>query len=367
MDSQWSRRNLVAGALVSALALAPGAALAAEEGYAWAWAGNPTGSYTPSYAYNSRGGTLYVVNESTGNYRVDLTNFSGGAGNVLVSAYGAGGERCKVRTWYATAANTLSLFVRCHDVAGNLANTRFTVLYTSLLTTTAGGQWGAYLWASNPTASHTPPSSYQWNANGSLSTVSWGGTGVYYASLTGLSTVYPSSVQVTAYGEDSAYCKVSSWGAGGGNVNVTVRCFAANGQPANSRFTLSFFTSAPTLWAPTGYVWANDKLSSSYTPYTWFQKNAQGGTNTAGRYGQGSYWVHYPHFKSTSLTAWGWNASSTAQVTAYGEGPEYCKVGSWWETATGSQVEIACFNPGGTPADTQFNQAFMNNDFPPPQ
>lgn len=371
--SRVKRWKLLSGAVVSVLTMAPAAALAADTGYAWVWAGNSTGDYIPhaSYAYNSRGGTLRVVNVSTGDYRVDITHFTGSGGNVQVSAYGYGSERCKVRNWYPSATNTLSINIRCHDVAGNLVNTRFIALYNSQQLTTPGGQWGAYLWTDSPsaTSSYTPSATYQWNASGLLSTVVRTSTGNYNVTLTGQTSEFPSSLLVTAYGDGSEYCKLVNWGTGSTSTSnmAYVRCFAANGQPADSRFTLSYFTSSPTLNAPTGFVWAHDKVSATYTPYAWYQFNSYGGTNTAGRSSLGSFWVQYPGLKATGPTDWGWSASSTTLVTAYGFGSEHCKVGGWGNSGDGARVSISCFDATGNLVDTQFNQAFMNNDFLPPQ
>jgi hypothetical protein len=360
---------LVAGVATSAQAQSPYA------GTAWVWASTPsaTGCYNPVnwYSRSSLGGVNQVCNNpggTVGYYTVDFANFSGYGGNVQVTSYGPGNERCKVQGW-GPVTGAMRAHIRCHTPSGAAANTQFVAFFRSYTQTVSGGQWGAYLWSSNAAATHTPSPTYQWNANGSLSTVIYNGTGNYTAVLTGQNQ-YANSVLVTAYGGGSEHCKVGGWWVdASNNMNVNVLCFNTSGAPANSLFTLNY-TSSTHDFGPGGNVWAHDVTSANYVPSTWYQYNSTGATNTAGNFGGatvGSYWVQYPGLNAWGPdSGWGEVVSSTALVTAYGSGAEYCKLNNWHNSTGGSTVEINCFNASGAPVNTRFVSAFMNNEYPPP-
>ncbi len=65
--------------------------------------------------------------------------------------------------------------------------------------------------------------------------------------------------------------------------------------------------------------------------------------------GTGFYAVNFPNQNLSE---------GDVQVTAYGIGSEFCKVGSW--TSTGG-VRVSCFDSTGTPKDTQYDVTFLNS------
>ena len=101
----------------------------------YVWANNPTAdSYTPSatYAYNGAGGPITITRSGTGSYAVRFTGLGGGGtpgGHVQVTAYGNGSENCKVSGWSSSGSDFVT-YIRCFDVSGNPANTRYTVFVT---------------------------------------------------------------------------------------------------------------------------------------------------------------------------------------------------------------------------------------------
>jgi hypothetical protein len=51
----------------------------------------------------------------------------------------------------------------------------------------------------------------------------------------------------------------------------------------------------------------------------------------------------------------------TAQVTAYGKGPDYCGMYTPWARTSGSaRLSVACFGPGGTPVRAPFFAAYTS-------
>jgi hypothetical protein len=114
------------GGLLAALALVTGmgtwtpSAEAASFGWAYLWADQPTApSYTPSLAYqfNSSGATNTVVRTGVGRYTAKLPNLGSQTGQVQVTAYGTGSERCKVERWYPSGT-TQQVNVRCFTSTG---------------------------------------------------------------------------------------------------------------------------------------------------------------------------------------------------------------------------------------------------------
>jgi hypothetical protein len=323
-------------------------------GTAWIWSGVRLAD--PNYTYNSWGSVNSVTHLGTGHYRVSFGGVTRVGGNVQVSSYGWGPERCKVAWWSPEGSATVADVV-CHGYDGTPADSLFVAVFQEQTSSTAGSQAGAYLWSDGEA---TPPSTYQWNANGSLGTVTPGPTGVYDVTFPGIHDSH-GSPEVTAYGSDASYCKIGYWYTDGTNLIVRVNCFAALGAPQNSDFSINFGNGAISTGYPGASHWANQPLTASYTPSTYYQVNTTGGLNGAGRYtsGTGWYFADFPGLPATGPSPFGGSLRSTALATAYGSGTEYCKVGSWG----GTRVNLACFAANGTAVNTYYVPAYMTNDF----
>jgi len=99
------------------------------------------------------------------------------------------------------------------------------------------------------------------------------------------------------------------------------------------------------------YVWAESaRAPGTYTPSARYQFNMTNGINTVTRSGPGVYQVKLADLKLSG---------GHGQVTAYGNGPDYCKIVSWSPSGADTVVTVACFAPNGTPFDTQFALAFF--------
>lgn len=97
-------------------------------GYAWIGASaTPIGSpvtLNNGYIFNSTGGAVKLTHTAVGQYTVLFTGVTLYPGNVQVNAYGgANSSSCHVRGWSASG----SVGVDCHDTAGALVNSRFTI------------------------------------------------------------------------------------------------------------------------------------------------------------------------------------------------------------------------------------------------
>ncbi|QZZ20976.1 FAD-binding protein [Leptothermofonsia sichuanensis E412] len=319
----------------------------------WVWANQPTAtSYIPdqNYQYNSAGGINEIVRLGVGQYKVKLPRLGRSGGMVHVSAY-RGNHYCKVANWNFSGNNQF-VNVNCFSPNGTPIDGQFVMLFYKGVR--QSGSWtDAYLWANQPTtAEYTPDTSYQWNSKGLVNTVRRIGTGHYQATLPGMN-VAGGTVLVTAYGTGTERCKVGGWNWSGNSTIVNVYCFNVDGNPVDTRFTLSFMTDVdlgvpePDGWWSGGYVWADQPTETDYVPATNYQRNTNSNTpNRIKRLSTGAYQVHFPNL---SL------AHSTAQVTAYGSGSEYCTVQYWGsDGSNGAIVSVQCFDRSGALVDTRF-------------
>src|SRR5207237_49407 len=152
--------------------------------------------------------------------------------------YGTDSARCKVASW-SRSGTTLQAFVRCSSTtSGTAKNSKFTVSY--LRRGDQPGAEGGYVRADQSTNPwYVPSRAYQWSSLGQYASVQRTAVGAYIVSFAG-QKFGGGTVEVTAYGTGSQYCKVSSWGPQGNDQNVGVLCFDATGAPADSKFTAVF-------------------------------------------------------------------------------------------------------------------------------
>jgi hypothetical protein len=339
-------------------------ALSSTFAWGFVWAQSPTGTYTAdsNYSRNSSGGVSglginnTITQTGTGSYRIDFPNIGSEiGGNVQVTAYGSGSERCKVASW-GSSGTTLQVFVNCYDASGNAVNTQFTASYVRVPYT--GTVTGGYLWANQPTtSSYTPNTTYQWNSTGANNTITRTGTGAYTATFPGL-TFGGGTVEVTAYGSGSGHCKVVSWGG----TNVNVACFTSGGSPLDTTFTLNYANQISPNGTPSfAYAWADQASASSYTPATTYQYgflhsecSSFMGPITVRRSSVGHYAVQIPTLAATG---------SNVKVTAYGSSSESCKVVSWFASGSGTEADVACFNASGVAVDTRYVIVYTTDQY----
>jgi len=297
---------------------------------------------TATYSHNSTGGVNTVRRTGVGRYVVTLPNLGALGGTAHATAYGATSNSCQVTNWLVAGA-ALNVGVRCYSTAGSFADTQFTASFTNRPPRARLG----YVWADMPTsAAYTPSTTYQWNSTGGVNTTVRWGVGSYRVRLPGLGAA-SGHVQVTAYGDTAAGCKVIGWGPSGTAQNVNVRCHTLGGVPVDARYSLTYVNRSGVLWpAASAYVWAHAATTANYTPVAAYRYNTTGGTNTVSRLGVGSYLVRMPGMPLTR---------GTVHVTAYGGGSQRCNVQNW----TTSGVRVLCRTASGAATDTTFDVAFQ--------
>jgi hypothetical protein len=301
-----------------------------------------------------------------GKYLALLPNLGATAGTVHVTASGNFTQHCKVAYWGPRFSDptTQEVAVRCFNQSGAPSDSQFTLSYAEPIV--SDGPM-AYLWANQPSPAlntpYTPALNWQFNSTGAPNTVTRTAVGVYRALLPNLGDTRSGHVQVTAYGTGNERCKVSRWSPVGSAIDVEVRCFTGGGTtlpggfPVDTRFTLTYVdensliggiaTAGPNFSTESGYVWADQPTSPSYTPslsYQWTDIFSWGPV-TITRSGVGMYTVETP-------IQWG-----TVQVTAYGTGSEYCKLAGW---SPSGDVQVRCFDMWSRSVDTSFTLAFLD-------
>jgi hypothetical protein len=194
-----------------------------------------------NYAPSSQGswnpaGTSSVVRSGVGQYRVTFNNLAallapGVGGHVQVNAVGTSNAHCSTSTWYTNGTPNLSVDVRCFATpTGAPVDRRFTVLFV------LPARHLAYAWADNPSvASYSPLAYYSSNPTNGPITITRSGVGSYKVdwAYLGSELFEGGNAQVTAYGGNTL-CKITSYSTTG----AYVQCFAPNGTPADSRFSV---------------------------------------------------------------------------------------------------------------------------------
>ena len=324
------------------------------------WSGATTGSFdaNSSYSYNSSGGTNHITQLATGQYRVDFPSLGSNVfGDVQVTAYGSGSERCKVSSWGASGT-TLQVFVNCFSATGAASNTLFTANYVRR--SGAPGQEGGYVWANQASsASYTASTSYQWNSTGGAITITHTpGTGAYSVSLAG-QNMGGGTVEVTAYGANNTYCNVAGWG---GSV-INVACFnGSTGAAAESQFDLIFANlGSPNNVFTYSYAWANQPSAASYNPDSTYERGfvvcdkcpSVQPNATITRSSVGHYSVRFPNVAASS-------AASNVKVTGYSSGSDTCKVTGWFTSGWDGVANVACFSAAVAAVDAFYTITYSS-------
>jgi hypothetical protein len=316
---------------------------------------------TPSSAsLNTNGGTNSASWTQTGVARVDFPGLGKvGGGTVQVTAIGTTSARCKVGGWGATGTK-VEAWVNCYTAGGARVSVPFAVSYVRRAGTP--GMEGAYVWANSASAaSYTPARFYQWNSTGAVNTVTRTGLGRYTVSFPG-QTFTGGTVEVSAYGGGTGYCKVEAWFSGATGQDVLVRCFTTSGAPADELFTAKFTRGSPTLARTFGFAWANEPSNPSYQPSSTYQLtsvSAECGQQTRGpvtitRSSTGRYRVSFAGLPANSPL------KSHVKVTGYGSGSDTCKLVGWTGGVNNSSADVACFSAGGNPVDAFYAISFSS-------
>jgi hypothetical protein len=339
---------------ILATLILPTLASAQKSGYAWA-SEPASASYTPNatYSFNSAGGAINISRSGVGSYAVRFSGLGGDTsvgGNVLVTPYGGGTETCKVASWGSSGAD-FTANVRCFTAEGAAIDTMYTVRVAWYYAPSPGRRT-SYAWADSPlSVSYTPSTKFSFNSVGSAINISRSGVGTYAVRFSDFGTgqgATGGNVLVTAYGGGSETCKAASWDNSGADYIVNVRCFTAAGAAVDTMYTVRAAWGHSSSFNPlSGYAWADNSASASYTPSTMNSFNSSTLPVSITRSGVGTYAVRFSGLG-------GGSSGGNVQVTAYGSDAATCKVGSWSFAPADFIANVRCFK-SGVPMDTRYS------------
>ena len=326
----------------------------ASSTWGWVVARHPsTASYTPALKdrSNSSGGVNKVTRNSLGHYTVKMPGIGFGGGIVHVTPLGRTPHICVIEEWGGSPAQFITL--SCYTRSGDPADSKFVANYL-VAAGLSGGSSGrlGYLWANEEaTTDYTPDLNYSYNSSGGTNTIHRGGTGSYWITMPGLSSVNHGNVQVTAYGS-TAVCRVGEWAPAAGALSAHVSCRDIAGFVVDARFTVTYMKDLA-LKGYNGtrsyYLWANQKSTTNYQPDPNFVFSTVGAAPPSmHRSANGTYLATLP----------GMHAGGSVQVTSFGAGKGRCIVASILLSGTTQKVGVRCFNVAGNLQDTRFTLAY---------
>jgi hypothetical protein len=300
------------------------------------------------------GYTSTIALLSTGNYLVTLKHVgippvSGGYGGVAqVTPLGTAPRICTLLEWGNNGSDE-TVYVRCWNYAGRLANSAFAVTWSSV--GCCSGQL-AYFWADKPSATnYNPNSGYSHNSTGGTNHVHRTSVGHYTVSLPGLGG-YLGNVQVVAEHSRPATCTVDGWGTISSTQYAYVVCRNRTGSFIDTQYAFGY-VAANNQFGSTGdrgaYIWADKPSSSSYVPSADFNWESNANSVRVTRTSNGVYTASLRGFTGIG---------GSAQVTAYGHDPVRCQLGGL-PTSGGTQtVGVRCFNYSGSPTNARYSLVY---------
>lgn len=308
------------------------------------------GAAVPANA--SPAGTTVLVG-GVGHYRVIFPGQAARGGVAHVTAVSSDARWCQIEGFGTSGADEV-VGVRCFRPGGVPADSRFSVMFSSSSgPTAANGRYG-YVDTSPAGAIIS-----QYNSAGAANTVTPGPVGTWVVRMPGLVTAGPQagSWQATAVSPQlPARCKVSAWASSPASGQaVRVLCFTAGGAPVNVRFTLTY-QYQQSLYGPAfppanfAYVWWTPPLGP---PLTNFNSQAGPGFNTAVASGAGLVYVQFPRVGPRP---------DNVQVTAFGNGSEFCGLQYPWITSAGITHlrNVNCWTNAGLPANVGFLASYSS-------
>lgn len=343
---------LVAGLLV--VSQVEPAAAVGQRGAAFVWnywASPPAGvPYTPvgEYQYNSTSPGApnnQIMRAETGRYFIGVPGIVGFA-VTHATAYGWDAAYCNAGA--GSTGDSEQVLVECFDAAtGALVDHTFTLSLTSIAEYSPVQM--AYMMVED---NGTILSGLHFNSDGRFSTVTRQGY-TYAVRIPGLGSGF-GHVQVTA-ADHGSRCTTAGWYPSDGDEIVMVNCWERRGFTLkNAPFYLTYVNQQNTLGLPAGvppdghpsaYAWAERPTADEYTPHALYRYSSSGYEPTAARGDVGRYLMT---FTGVDLN------NGNIQVTAYGDGSQFCVVNYW----SGSNVQVQCYTYQGIPADTLYTIAF---------
>jgi hypothetical protein len=211
--------------------------------------------------------------------------------------------------------------------------------------------WG-WVVVRKPSESYVPASADAGNSTGGNVSVSRFTPGSYEIRFNGLTaSSYPEGgvTHVSPIATKARSCRVDYTTATGSiDLLIAVKCFRRNGDPADTRFALSYLATTDEQ-GTLGYL----RTINGDNPLIWdeyYTFNSADQQVTATRSATGTYSVLF-----TGLNT----AGGSVLVTSFTPNG-LCRAGAWNTVAQGVQVGVRCYNTAGSLSDGPFMVSFMD-------
>jgi hypothetical protein len=339
-----------------------------DEVTAYVWANDASAaSYHPDsrYSFNSAGGPVTIHRAGPGVYTVVFGGAAAEGGVVHVQTYGSRPDiACTVAGWGPTIipATDLQVRVRCHAAPNTPADSRFVASFTNAELSGTGRL--TYLWAdqARPVGVRTLTHAYRYDSRGGPLSYERIGIGEYRIHLPPgppeLASVFP-MVHVTPYATEWVACEI------GFTEPLIVRCSRADGDPVDTRFTLTYGRKVDLTGHPLGPFGSGVVYEGLVGAPDAYLSSVPAGGGLSGRVlDTGSY----------ELTMRGVGSDGGhVMVTQVGElmplGPPRgkCSVVRWWRVGADERIQVAChgFGAAFAPRDLHVRVTYTRYLGPP--
>lgn len=300
-----------------------------------------------SYNFDSAGGSITPSEQAVGQYQVIFGQLGFAGGDVQVTPIDLK-RTCTAATWAPDGSGNLVVGVDCYDTTGNLASAEFAILVTQPHSKPDGVL--DYDWVNK--ASGRLTNRWQYNSSGKVNSVRHPAKGVYVVSMPGpgLAGASKGTVKVTPYGSGGGNCQVDSWRTTRTGEQITVRCFAAGGAPANRRFDIAY-ARGNNLMGLNGKTTVNALANSNatlYQPKVQFDSQRHASA-TVVHLDRGIYLVILVGSHPTGHFNGGFGH---AEMSPVGAKLRYCSV--FPGSSHTPVIEVGCWDRSGHPSNTAF-------------
>ncbi|MBP2319843.1 hypothetical protein JOF56_000228 [Kibdelosporangium banguiense] len=228
-----------------------------------------------------------------------------------------------------------------------------TALMSALPAKAVEAQVWAFLYADRLATASYQPANQAASRPDIRSSVTRTSTGAYRVNITGAGS--PGVPIVTAVGGSGVHCQLTRFGQNGTAEDVLVNCYSGM-QPRDSKFTLSFFYSAPPdSGAPGayGYVYNNEpKLTTYVNPP--LRYNSTGGNVEIYYNPAAGIWT--ARFFGQAFI----NIAGSVQVSSAGPTPARCAIFQWYPHELGADAQVRCDPLSAAAGPPQWTLVYMH-------
>jgi len=203
-----------------------------------------------------------------------------------------------------------------------------------------------YVWSGDTTGY------YAFDSNGGTATIEGDGTGSYFADFPGLQDLKKEHIDISTYGP-GASCALFGTQDLSSMLSVSINCYAANGDLADSAFDILVTQPTRTPAGVFDYVVVPPAKSQKLTGPG--QYNSSGKASSVRHLSAGRYQITMPGPAASGTTG-------TVQVTDIDHGsPGSCELSGWHGTRAGEVIDVGCFSLSGARQNRSFGVSYVRS------